>query len=200
MIVFPYASTSSALDIYYQTTSATTTQAIYPIWVRQQWAQSQTITASIWSTWSNSYLDLERQQFEYEQRHPRQPAYGELARDMTPPVDPEYVKKRAEEKRLALMAEERADELLMSLLTPSQLMQYRAAKCFEVCTKAGRRYRLTRAISGSIKLIGPDGRATATYCAHLGGSIPIPVPDHLIAQKFMLEHHEEEFLRVANRT
>ncbi len=206
--MFPYANTSSALNIYYQTASATTniyyqtasattTQSVYPVWIRQQWERSQTITTSIWSTWSAGYLDQERRQWEHEQQHPH---YGELARDMTPPVDPEYVKKRAEEKRLAELAEERADELLKSLLTPSQLLQYRATRCFEVCTKAGRRYRLTRAISGSIKLIGPDGRATATYCAHLGGSIPIPVPDHLIAQKFMLEHHEEEFLRVANRT
>jgi hypothetical protein len=190
-----YPDNTSAASIYYQSsgtnTIAATTTTIYQRWIT---TQSTSITTSIWSSWADNYPFSSPQG-----RAQRMADYGELARDVTPPVDPEYVKKRAEEKRLALVAEERADELLMSLLTPSQLMQYRAAKCFEVCTKTGRRYRLTRAISGSIKLIGPDGRASATYCAHLSDH-RIPIPDHLIAQKFLLEHHEEEFLRVANRS
>jgi hypothetical protein len=194
-------STVTGIDDWYSTTAHTITSAtsatnsVYQIWARQQWLQSQTATTTVWSTWSNGYLDEERRQWEHEQR---QPHYGELAR-VEPPPRPHDEHTLLQDRLLRERAEERADELLMSLLSPDQLHQYRAAKAFEVCTKAGRRYRLTRAISGSVKLLGPDGRAMATYCAHLADH-RIPIPDHLIAQKFLLEHHEEEFLRVANRS
>jgi hypothetical protein len=192
----------SITSITSATSATSATNSVYQIWARQQWLQSQTATTTIWSTWSTGYLDEERRQWEHEQERQtllyRQPHYGELAR-VEPPPRPHDEHALLRDRLRRERAEERADELLMSLLSPDQLRQYQAAKAFEVCTKAGRRYRLTRQISGSVKLLGPDGRAMATYCAHLADH-RIPIPDHLIAQKFLLEHHEEEFLRVANRS
>lgn len=180
----------------YYTTPTATTNTVYQIWIRQQTIATTTISTQIWNSWSQPPYDG----YIYDPRVIQAPrhGYGELAR-VEAPVLPHDAHVHRARQAARERAEERADELLMSLLSPDQLRQYRAAKAFDVCAKSGRRYRLTRAISGSVKLLGPDGRAAATYCAHLQDT-RIPIPDHLIAQKFLIEHHEEEFLRIANRS
>ncbi len=94
--------------------------------------------------------------------------------------------------------EDRAVELLTSLLTPAQLRQWRGHRRFWVPTpygsvELGERYRLR------FRPAGP--RAPLVLCvvpADSEGEHPLPVADVWTTLLLMLRHEPERFFRVAN--
>lgn len=60
---------------------------------------------------------------------------------------------------------------------------------------SSRTYRIRRGVAGNVSLLGPDGRAVKSFCAHPDG---VPSPDVMLSQKLMLETNEDMFLRIAN--
>lgn len=92
----------------------------------------------------------------------------------------------------------RAEKLLQACLTTEQQGQLHAHGWFELRTPSGRHYRIRRGRAGNvIELDRATGRPLCSYCCH-----PIdlvPDEDTMLAQKLMLEHQEDDFLRLANR-
>jgi hypothetical protein len=109
-----------------------------------------------------------------------------------------YEKKLAEELAKREAAQLRAEKLLFTILTPTQVKQYTDDGYFD-CPVNERLYRIKNRVSGNVELI-EGGRAVAKYCAHPTDAYETPVPDVMLSQLLMLQSNEAEFLRVANRT
>jgi len=173
-----YITTANATNT---TTATTTSPTVWTSWI----SSTTATTTSIWTTWVDNIEEF------------TVPTTGVWRSQ----EDAERLQREAERlQRLhrAAAADARADELLISLLNAEQREQYKTEKYFTVCARSGKLYRLRRAILGSIDVLDDAGKVKHRYCAHLRNDVP--VPDHLIAQKFMIEHHEQEFLRIANRS
>ena len=100
----------------------------------------------------------------------------------------------------ARVAEEKAEALLLSWLTPSQRYEWEASEQFAVTGSCGGEYIITK---GTIyNVIAVDG---GKMCFRpqipTGGMMATdwPVCDILLAQKLALEHDEAYVLKVANR-
>jgi hypothetical protein len=102
-----------------------------------------------------------------------------------------------ERERKQAEANDKAEELLRSMLTQEQLGQLDAMAAFEVTTERAK-YRIKRGRSGNVKELNVDGQVVASYCIHPRERVPDA--DTMLAQKLMLESDEAEFLRIANRT
>lgn len=100
----------------------------------------------------------------------------------------------------AKKARERAQELLLSHLTAEQKQTFAKNKWFLVeGGKSGQRYRIRSADHLVANIDVMDGeRVSHKLCAHADLQA-VPLGDHLLAQKIMIEAAEDEFLRVANR-
>jgi hypothetical protein len=92
----------------------------------------------------------------------------------------------------------RAEHLLFSILTPSQVRQYTDDDYFDVAIE-DRVYRIRKGYSRNIELI-EAGKPVAKLCAHPADAYSTPVPDAMLAQLLMLKHNESGFLKIANRT
>lgn len=94
------------------------------------------------------------------------------------------------------VAEDRAEALLRSALSPAQLAEYVERRRFHVVTPSGRRLRVEWGEVANVVELDAAGRDRAAYCAHPRERVP--TADVLVAQKLFLEHDEEGFFRVAN--
>ena len=99
-------------------------------------------------------------------------------------------------------AEKRAELLLQEVLSPKQREELAAKRYFtmETIAKTGERriYRIHRGRSRNVEQVDESGRRIKMLCAHPVALVPDP--DTMIAQKFMLETQEEDFLRIANHS
>lgn len=86
----------------------------------------------------------------------------------------------------------RSRELLKRHLTPEQAWMLEHEEYFTVKGKSGTTYEIRSMSSGNVW--SDDGFA---YCAVLPGC---PTFDMMLAQKLVIEHNENEFLRVAVRS
>jgi hypothetical protein len=115
------------------------------------------------------------------------PAQEELPRtsiSMRPPAEPRN-----------LTAFDRARELLLSHLTEEQRATFIENRWFVVVGGRSRmRYRIeTGHLVANVRRLD-DGARLCAHCDH-----SLPMDDHLIAQKLMLEYDEDAFLAIANR-
>ena len=96
-------------------------------------------------------------------------------------------------------AADRAELLLLGYLTREQRNTYRYCRWFIVRGQSGRRYSISAkdALYYNVTELDSYGQIVSRLCAHAAANIPMS--DHLLTQKLMLEHHEAEFWRVANR-
>jgi hypothetical protein len=97
-------------------------------------------------------------------------------------------------------AQDRARDLLLAHLTPKQRRTFEENGWFVVeGGKTGRPYRIRAKedLVANIDVV-EDDRTLYRLCGHCGLK-EVPLGDHLLAQKLMLEGAEEEFLRLANR-
>lgn len=114
-------------------------------------------------------------------------------------VDEARERNQARERDRA-QAVDRARQLLLSHLTPAQRETFTKNRWFVV--EGGRskqRYRIDvgGGYQGNVALLDSGDKVAATFCGHCDGSIPRY--DQFLAQKLMLEQHEDEFLRLSNR-
>jgi hypothetical protein len=97
-----------------------------------------------------------------------------------------------------IQAEAKARDLLLASLTPDQRASLHAVRWFVVEGKSGRRYRVHDGhVMGNVDVL-EEGRVLYRLCGHIGDT-DMPLADHLLAQKLMLEADEDAFLQIANR-
>lgn len=97
-------------------------------------------------------------------------------------------------------ARTRAMELLVSHLTPAQREAFQKNKWFVVeGSRSKRRYRIhaNDNVAANIEVLDGE-RTTLRLCGHCDIAA-VPLGDHILAQKIMLEVDEDAFLRIANR-
>lgn len=118
-------------------------------------------------------------------------------------VDRDWQQRNEEARARALeraAADRLAMELLRSHLNPDQRRMLDAAGLFIVVAPSGARYRIRCGVGVVANIDAMEGegdRVTHRLCCHLRQGLPMG--DHLLAQKIMLEHAEGDFLRIANR-
>lgn len=95
-------------------------------------------------------------------------------------------------------ARERARALLHRHLSDRQRISLVQSSYFDVRTASGRRYRIRQGRVRNVDQLNDDGFRVATYCAHPG--IECPDEDTMLTQLLWLQHDEEHFLRIANRS
>lgn len=97
-------------------------------------------------------------------------------------------------------ARERAIGLLLENLSPEQRETFQKNKWFIVeGGKSGLKYRIhaNDNVAANIDVLDGD-KIARRLCGHCEVA-KVPLGDHLLAQKIMLENAEEDFLRIANR-
>jgi hypothetical protein len=109
-------------------------------------------------------------------------------------------RRRSEELAQArVRAQDRAEQFLLEMLSPSQRERYQLAGEFEVMGSAGNLYRIRRGISGNIDWIKPDGKFGGRLCAHPTMQEGwLPMQDVVLAQLLALTTDEPAFVRRAN--
>lgn len=171
---------------FYFTTTATncTTVQTWNQWVALTTTMS---TLGTWGAWAN----------ECEQFHSDLNAQG--AQLAAYRAIREHEANRAREREFE--ANDRAQALLLGYLNESQRAELAVHQSFTVCGKSGRRYRIKRGacMIGNVEVLHENGAVLYRLCAH-DRQYGTPLDDQLLAQKFYLEHHEEEFLTVANHS
>lgn len=132
-----------------------------------------------------------------------QPAAPAIIRPEAEAAQRERLRTYEEEQRrrheVREAANKRAEELMLAHLTPAQREQIKTHGWFIV---EGGRSKLNytirpHAYAGNIEVLDANGRRSR-LCCHVDHTIP--VFDNALAQKLMLEHDEDAFLRIANRT
>lgn len=182
-----------------------TSDAYWPIWIKQHqmatnsllwthWNQQRAETAqTITSMYGQTSLGLYSG---WETPAPVVRTAAEIAE-----MDARHAR-QIEEVRAAAHrrkeADERAEILLLSHLTPKQKEDYRKYKyiCFK--GRSGANYRIRSGSTiGNVDVMDAKGKEVMhRLCAH---PRDVPMPDTLLTQLFTLRHHEAEFLRTANR-
>lgn len=100
------------------------------------------------------------------------------------------------EERIAVI--DRAALLLKENLTREQLKEFEKDMRFTVRSQDGQRlYRINRGRVQNIEEVDDRGNRMSILCAHPVDEVPDF--DTMLAQKLMLEHDEQAFLRLANR-
>jgi hypothetical protein len=146
-------------------------------------------TGGQWVAWNASYTEMTEEQaaaFAEAQR---------VAEERRAAQEAQWAAERAERDK----ASERAEELLLSLLSEEQAATYREHGWFEVRGSSGRRWRIrNRGQSGNVDLMPEIGDVRqATYCAHPPGHLPHA--DAHVAQMLALVTDDKAFERTANR-
>lgn len=169
-----WASTGTAT-----TSTNTATSSIYRIWVTQSstaWTQSGNAgQVRTYRQTPQEAVEARRREEEYRERQ----------------------KAEAERYRLA---KDRAEGLLYEHLTDEQRAQIKRDKFFVVKGgKTGRTYRINAGggISANVQEIDEVGKVKRRLCAYIEHAANAPTFDHFLAQKLMLEHAEEAYLKLA---
>ena len=112
----------------------------------------------------------------------------------------EWEERRQREAAERVVAEGKAERLLLSTLTDRQRDEYERLKRFHVHTPDGRIYRILKGWAGNVKLVPTEeaerGEILESLCIH--PTRRIPDCDNMLAQKLMIEHSEPDFRRIAN--
>lgn len=108
-----------------------------------------------------------------------------------------HARQQAEQERIKL-AKGRALALLLEHLTPEQRRMFESNGWFIVeGGKSKKKYKIhTNQVAGNIDVLKEDSKVIERICCHCDYSIPYH--DQHLAQKLMLEHAEDDFLRIAN--
>lgn len=171
------------MPIFFSQVTATgaTTATVWQGWIGRNATTSAT---NIWTSWT-------QENYRPEQLAAAQSQQQAQAREYE--VHAKAARKRAEE------VEARARELLLGYLNERQRQDLATHNWFLVDGKSGVRYRIKRgSLVGNVEVLNADGSVRHRLCAH-DRNEGTPLDDQLLTQKLYLEHHEQEFLNVANR-
>lgn len=182
-----YTTASSTTDTYYDVNNPEITTSSSTTWT--EWNKYQpTVYIQNNHVWEN-WVVVKRDAFSVrlERREPRQRTEEELARAAA--AAEAAAQRRAEVEAAMAAAQERAHTLLLSALDEEQAAEYTERR-------HGRRYCIKHGRQDNVFLVDDDGRLITEYCGHVGESVPDE--DNILAQKLILEHDEDAFIRVAN--
>lgn len=154
------------------TTSCTNTLYAETVW--KSWCTATTATTDTWIQWNAEWACTSTEHY-----------VAVCAPRVAPAIEV-----------ITKPAEDRAEVLLRSLLSPEQRSAYDLHKHFDVRAQSGRIYRLHRGPVRNVHVLDHGGQGIRGYCIHPRETVP--VADVLVAQKLMLEADEQEFLRIAN--
>jgi hypothetical protein len=216
-------------QVYVNPTDRMTLVVDYASWN----AWNQTITVSNYAriegnqTWYNWHhpeeglrvytpVQQNRAQRQYEYRAYTRPREDPVAAAERRQREAEALFQRVEaERRAKDEAVGKAQETLLSLLTPEQRKEYQARKHFHIRGSKGTLYRIMHGSSGNVRQVlseADEGRGLHAFCAHPQMSVDrttaelagisagqLPHEDAMIAQMLQLMVDEDQFLAVANR-
>lgn len=173
---------------------------LWNAWCQGTITSSSTTASTIWTNWNMNWQFVGtttgstiawnrpvESQDEYEERCRR---YEELQAETARQWEADRVAKAA--------ASQRAEELLLSLLSDEQAASWREHEWFAVRgSQSGRTYRIhATGIANNVDRMTADGKKRETvFCAHPAG---LPKSDVHVAQMFLIATDEPEFLRIAN--
>lgn len=186
----------------YTTATSGTTAAVWYSWCDSDSTNSTTSASSgaTWRQWVDSTdfsatastYRVVRREYRYapppeteEQKQAR------LAREA------EVARLAEERKRQEAEALQRAEDLLVMHLNAQQLKDWQREKFFDVFSQSGKRFRIRNFGSLNVEEYNEEGRLVMRHCI-VPHRIRVPLPDQLLAQKFMLECHETDFMQIAN--
>lgn len=107
-----------------------------------------------------------------------------------------YMAKKLEEQKARAVAAEKANLLLMALLTAKQREEYAKTQILTVISKDGRRtYQIVNRGS-NVYLVDDKGKRLKHYCIY--PDLEVPQDDTVAAKLLMLRHAEGDFLKIAN--
>jgi hypothetical protein len=208
---------------FYNSTTSDTTTLSYYTWIAWNDAYSGTMTTaanSTWTHWNLVYVsaagnasmtttDMDGTWVQWngaywcqDQEVAVQPLTAEERAELAR-QEAAYARRLEEESRqleqAAKEANARAEALLKENLNAEQRKEFGKTKTFTVITRDGqRRYRVNHGWSGNVQRLDEKGTPVESYCIHPKEQIPIP--DHMLGQKLLIEHDEEHFLKTANKT
>ncbi len=152
-------------------------------------ATTNTVGATVWTTWSDGATATIRQVYPSVAPPPAETEEERAARIERQRIEAEERARKAKE------ADDRAAALLQEHLSESQRDQYAKGRSFVVVAKSGNRYRL--GARGSVEEIDAADKPIHGFCIH--PTIGVPHPDGMLCKKLMLESNEALFLKTANK-
>lgn len=187
------------------------------VWGQWNWTSTSTTTVQLQpDTWyvSTSPLTVSDLQWSHvntrwmetdEQRRAREVAQQRAISEHRARVmaDAERI---AEQNRVLEAAEQRARQFLLDHLDAQQKRQLTEHDYFEVISNTGLRWRIRadKGLYANVDLMPDDPEQTirdVSYCAHSpehDGTGLLPISDHLLGQKLLLEADQQCFVNVAN--
>jgi hypothetical protein len=204
--------TATAWSNWTATSSATTASSDTSAWVH--WMDDGTggsTAATTWQTWTSStttgtYIvdasceawsgQVETRKLtraERKEQRKRQ-AEAEEVRRLRQQEDARLARE-AQAKREA--ASKRAEALLLSHLSEEQEKAWKEERAIFVTSQSGKRFKIKHGRAHNIFELDDKGLAIREYCVHVQPSCPDA--DNVLAQKLMLEHREDELMRIANK-
>lgn len=152
-----------------------------------------TNNALVWDTWTHRANAIET-----VRARPFMPARGrvseeERARQLL--LEQQRREREQREREQRATAIEKADKLLVSVLSDVQKQQLKQHDWFLVKGQNGQIYRIRKGRSVNVDLLDKEGKVIETLCAYPTGGVPDG--DAMVAQKLMLECDQKDFLRVA---
>lgn len=195
------------------TSSATTSSSVWPnTWTTSSTTSSSTtydygVTTRLWNSrgWVDlGYLDgavavrTERDRADLEHERLNQWTAADPQMAYIPQRDL-YQSRAEEDRHRRVMAEDRATELLLSMLTPEQRASFLADKRFDLVGSDGTRFRIEHGVAGNVAWLKPDGTVGGRLCAHPDmAQTWLPTADVMLGQLLALTTDAAEFVRVAN--
>jgi len=197
-----WTDTTSTNTLFYVTDSTSITAPI--IWYDNvTWPNLQ--TAILCSGSRRVYTEALWAGLLHQSRGPHIPDFQHADRLASPAVHvpAAAVEREGLEREQRRQIKDRAQAILLAHLTPEQKDTLERLGWFVVEGERSRqRYRIrASSASGNIDVLERDlfnDKVLYRLCAHCDLN-QIPLHDHLLAQKLMLEGDESEFLRIANR-
>lgn len=156
------------------------------------WTSTSSTSADItWSNWtSGTTASATDGIYSYRQR--------ELTAEEQQQIEENRIRYQEETKRkeeAKVKAEKVAEELLIDHLSGLQKSDWKKNKYFSVVSPKGRNLRLLPRRTSNIEEFDSQNKRIGVYCIH--PDFEIPINDQLLMQKMMIEHHEEEFFKIA---
>ena len=92
--------------------------------------------------------------------------------------------------------DERANALLLSVLSDEQCKEFKKHGRFHVTVNSGRTYRITHGWAGNVYGLDEEGKVNESLCIH--PKERIPNADNMLAQLLWLMNDEDDFREIAN--
>lgn len=154
-------------------------------------AISTTDNSTVWISWNGS-VNAKARAYQYQPRpETEEEKQARLVREEQARVEAE------ERRRKEAEALQRAEDLLMLQLSVRQREDWQKHKAFDVISESGKRFRIRNSRSMNVDEYDETGKKVAGHCIVPSG-VNVPAPDQFVMQMLMLQHHEADFMRIAN--